>query len=169
MIEEKEALLTQLAMCVDTDGFINIQSSEGHGCTQHFGVVNTNTKLMEWLVNNFGGKMPNPRITDNPKWKNGYRWSLSGSNSYKLLKKIRQYLLLKGEQADCAIELYEKVSKLHYGSGSGKGKRIKPESKKKLQEELFQKCKALNKTGKSEEEPQLLTLIRRTITLEEYV
>jgi len=101
---------------------------------------------MSWLVDNFGGRFPKLIKYENENWKDTYYWKLSGKKSYMIIKKIRNHLLLKREQADCAIDLYEQVSKWHYG-----GTHVS-RYKQDLAEELYQKCKKLNKIGKSEEE-----------------
>jgi len=148
----EECLLRQLAAFVDGEGSIRVQRFTVRrevnrrlkaylGYAQQLDIANTDFRLIEWLLENFGGKIPNPKKTkDNQK--GVYHWSLSGSNSYALLKKIRPYLLLKQEQADCAIELWEKVSKWNYG-----GNKPMPKHKRELAETLYQRCKKLNIRG----------------------
>ena len=154
-------------MCIDTDGNIGISKNQNRGYAQYLRATNTNFKRIQWLLDNFGGNYIK-REYDNDAWKDQYLWSIFGFESYKLLKNIRPYLLLKQEQADTAIELYEKVSKWHYG----KSKPI-PKAKKDLQIKLYQNCRVLNKKGKPEEHAEQPKLIRKTIkvteTLEEYL
>ena len=167
MITEEDMMHARLAMAIDTDGNIGIgKVRENESYRHQINVANTNIKLIEWLVENFGGKIPEPQVRDNPKHKDLYLWYLTGSNAYKILKKIRPYLLLKGEQADCVIELYEKVSKWYYT-----GWKQRPKYKKELQEELYQRVKALNKKGKHTEDQEPPKLVERRIveTLERYI
>ena len=172
MITEEECnkirLLEHFAGMMDCDGYISVRKN-AHNDTyqQKIGFSNTNVKIIEWIVKNFGGKMPKEYVIDNMKYKNSYRWQLTGSNSYKLLKKIRPYLIIKCEQAELAIELYEKVTKWKYCT-----KNPIPNHKKELAVKLYQKCRALNKTGKSEnnEEVELLVPVKvRKDVLDEWL
>ena len=167
-LDSREWEIGRMAMAIDTDGHIgigNYQGSGGHSI--YMGFTNTNVKLIEWIVNNFSGKMPKREERDNIKWKDRYDWKIHGYKAYKILKSIRPYLIAKQEQADCAIELYEKVTKWHYGATNPI-----PDYKRELAESLYQRCRQLNEKGKPAEqvgsEPKLKS--RKTIeTLEEYV
>ena len=166
MISEKEALYMRLAAFVDGEGTIGIYRAlrkNKYNYHQILEISNTDIRLIEWLVNNFGGSFPKVEGRSGNR-KNAYHWTLTGSNSYKLIKKIRPYLLLKQEQADCAIELYDKLSKWNYGS-----RKPLPYHKRKLGESLYQRNKVLNMKGKNEEkldvEPKL---VRKITTLEEF-
>lgn len=164
IISEKECLYARLAMAIDTDGSIGIRKNQ-RNYIQVIQFSNTNIKLIEWIVENFGGNIPNPQVFDNPKWKDVYHWQLHGSDSYKIIKKIKLYLIIKQEQADCTIELYEKVNKWCYY--------IMPRYKKNLANKLYERCKILNKRGMSEYgvEERIPKLKERKVveTLEKYV
>lgn len=165
---EKIGLLKMLAAFVDGEGTINIgmrkfPSGDSY-YQQRLSVGNTNIRLIEWLIENFGGSFPKATNRGENR-KDMYLWELSGSNSYKLIKKIRPYLILKQEQADCAIELYEKVSKWNYNSS-----KPLPEHKKKLAKELYQRNKVLNKNGKDNEEIEVPVTIKiRKDVLDEWI
>ena len=159
MITEEECenigLLKHFAGMIDCDGNIGIYAHiYTNSYYQRIRFGNTNIKLIEWIVENIGGKIPKEYVRDNPKHKNSYDWQLSGSNSYKILKKIRPYLIIKQEQADLAIELYEKVSNQNYSSIS------MPNHKKELAKELYERCKSLNKRGKSDEEIEIIIPVK---------
>ena len=143
----EECLLRQLAAFVDGEGTIGIRKhKDPSGCyvyQQGIQVANTDIRLIYWLVENFGGKFPKVVKDDRENRKDWYAWRLSSYNSYKIIKNIIPYLLLKQEQADNAIKLYEKVSKWKYG-----GSHPRPEHKTKLCEELYQKNRKLNMRGK---------------------
>lgn len=170
---KKLGLLMQLAGLVDADGTINIvrrpMRNGKFSYHQSLAVSNTNVKLMEWLVEHFGGSMPNAakRTKHKENSKDDFQWRLTGYKSYKIIKKIHPYLIIKQEQADLTIELYEKVSRFHYCTN-----KPRPVYKTELSEKLYWMCISLNKRGKSEEqsepneEPKL---IRRKVTLEEFV
>ena len=163
--------LIYLAGIIDGEGTIGIGRqmlpNNNYTYRQHLIIGNTDIRLIEWLVENFGGKFPKA-VNSNEKWKDSYMWQLTGTKSYKLLKKVRPYLLLKQEQADNAIELWEKVSNYVY-SRSHK----RPEYRTELSEELYHMCRELNKKGKHDEESEPPRLLRKNIkvteTLEEYM
>jgi len=114
---ESTRLLSMLASFVDGEGAISIGKrkfpSGDSYYSQRLFIGNTDIRLIEWLIENFGGSYPKAKNRGENR-KDMYQWVLSGYNSYKLIKKIRPYLILKQEQADCAIELYEKVNKWNY-------------------------------------------------------
>lgn len=151
---EKIRKLSMLAAFIDGEGYIGIlkakheqREHENYSYGQRLQVTNTDIRLMEWLVENFGGKIPKPTKDKRETRKDKYAWSRTGTDSYKLLKLIRPYLIMKYEQADLAIELYEKVTKWHY-----RGFKKMPVHKRKLAEELHQRCKELNKKGKDDDD-----------------
>jgi hypothetical protein len=46
-----------LAMCIDCEGCISISHNKSQGIyNQEISVVNTDRRLMDWLVSNFGGR-----------------------------------------------------------------------------------------------------------------
>lgn len=166
---EKIRLLDKLAAFIDGEGSIIIHKKKhplGYHYQQTLHVTNTDTRLIQWLVDNFGGKFPKA-IKMGGDRKDAYRWQLTGSNSYNLLKKICPYLILKQEQANNVIELYEKVSKWNHG-----GNKPMPEHKRKLVEELYHRNKELNKRGKinNEEEVEVPVTIKiRKDVLDEWI
>lgn len=166
-IDDKK--LYYLAGIIDGEGTIGIRRQDSYTgryiYSHHIAIKNSDVRLIHWLVDNFGGTFPKPH-TEKDNYKDTYNWQLSSSSSYKLLKKVGCYLLLKREQADLAIELYEKVS-----SRFGKTKPLFG-WRKELAEELYQECKYLNKVGRKEEVILSIldnNLVRRTVTLEEFV
>ena len=166
MLDDKEVETIRMAMAIDTDGHIVI-SKQNEMYSMSIGFTNTNIKLIEWVVNNYGGKIPNARNHNNINHKEIYGWQVYSYKAYKILKIIRPYLIIKGEQADLAMELYEKVSKWKYV----RNHRM-PEHKRRLAEDLYLRCRHLNKKGKPIEqiESKLKLKSRKTIeTLEEFV
>lgn len=165
----KEKLI-YLSGIFDGEGCVSIGRQKrtfGYVYQQQLSIGNTDIRLIEWLIENFGGSMPKTQKKEGNR-KYNYLWSLHGSKSYKLLKKIHPYLIIKQEQADNAIELWEKVSKWHYGGGDISNKRFMPEHKRKLAEELYQRNKELNMKGKNKETKSKLVRRERIITLEEF-
>lgn len=163
--EHKEAiLLNKLAAFVDGEGTIGItrqsrKPSYNYRYHERLQIVNTDIRLINWLVDNFGGKLPQP-IDNGENHKDKYSWELGGYSSYKLIKRIYPYLILKQEQADCCIELYEKVSTRLDNNKPLTG------YKKELAERLYQKCKELNKRGiisNNNEEIEVSVKIRKDV------
>lgn len=163
--------LSYLAGIIDGEGTIGIHKSHhkytniegGYTYQQYLEVTNTNILLLDWLVENFGGSI-SKRYKSSERHKDAYKWFVTGRKSYKLIKTIRSYLLIKQEQADCAIELWEKVSKWHYGANNRR-----PLYKTKLAEGIFQRNKELNKRGVDDVNQNIEPkLIRKVITLEEF-
>lgn len=164
---EEKCKYVRLAAFVDTDGHININrktsSSGRYNYRIHIAVTNTNTLLMDWLVENIGGSYPNPVETGEGN-KNVYHWNLNGKKAYRAILAIKDYLILKQEQAEICIKLYEKVSKWKFTNN-------RPLWAEKLSEKLYQRCRFLNKKGESSEVEikSNPTIIRRkVITLEEF-
>lgn len=157
---------------IDADGTIGIgrhlTTVGNYSYHQKIQVTSTNVHMVNWIVKKFGGKFPKPVEDKREVCKDTYHWYLTGRKSYRLIKDIFPYLIIKQEQSDCAIELYEKVSKFKYGSTNPI-----PLYKRKQAENLFYKCRELNKKGKEsiEEHIEIETKLvrRKTITLEEFV
>ena len=160
--------LEYLAGIIDGEGTIGVYKlAQGRRFDyfQQISVGNTEVLLIYWLVDNFGGRIPKIRKGKGNR-KDSYVWALYGSNSYKLIKKVMSHLLLKQEQADNAMELWEKVSKFVYNRN-----KPRPLYKTKLAEELYQRNKLLNMRGRVVEESDLIEepkLVRKVTTLEEY-
>ena len=159
--------LEKLAAFVDGEGSIiinkRIRINGKISYVQQIQIGNTDMRLIEWLIENFGGIMPKPYAGSGNR-KVSYIWSLTSSNSYKLINKIRPYLLLKQEQADNAIELYEKVTKWHYTST-----KPMPKHKRELAERIWKRNRKLNMRGKLEESDEPKLVRREVRTLEEFV
>lgn len=171
---KRKILLSSLAAFIDGEGTIKIMHrltySNTYSYQQQLMVGNTDVRLIEWLVENFGGTMPKPHKVLGENRKDSYDWRLSGSKSCRLLKLVRPYLMLKQEQADGAIMLYEKVSKWKYGGRNNS----MPPHKRKLAETLYQRNKELNKRGKNdmdnEEEVEVLVPVKvRREVLDEWL
>jgi len=141
-----ENKLAYMAGYVDGEGSIGIQKNEGReppGYQHRFSVKSTDPRSVEWIKKNFSGEIT-PYEDKSKECAKNYKWQISGRDAYKIIKNLRDYLMLKQEQADAVIDMYERVTK--------KGFHIRPTWAVKLQEKLFQKCKKLNKVGVSEEE-----------------
>jgi len=141
-----ENKLAYLAGYIDGDGAIMIKKDKRWKPPRyqyHVSIGSTDHRSMEWIKQNFGGKI-SPCKTRNERHAKQYSCQFSGDDVYKIIKDVRDYILLKQEQADAVIELYERVTKHNL--------RSRPLWAINVQESLFHKCKALNKRGVSEKE-----------------
>lgn len=66
-------------------------------------VVNTDRRLIDWLIARFGGWCATAR-SKNPKWKDTYHWKLDSKRAHPVLAAAMPYLLLKRKQAELALE-----------------------------------------------------------------
>lgn len=165
---EEKRLLSMLAAFVDGEGNIGIKRTKtpsgNFSYRQRLSVGNTDIRLINWIVENFWGRVPKP-IKNKGNRKDNHIWEINGIHSYKLIKKIQPYLILKQEQADCAIELYEKVT-----DRVGKSNPIRG-WKKQRAEELFDRCKEINKVGREDNnDVEVRVIIKRNRkVLEEWI
>ena len=110
-------------------------------------IPNSDMRLITWLLENYNGfYVSQKRRVENHKIV--HVWILNGLNDYKLLKEVREYLLLKQEQADLCIMMYEKMN-LHRHFCR---RYPKPSWAVNYQEDCFQRCKILNRRGYIKEE-----------------
>ncbi len=104
-------------------------------------VGNTDTRLVYWLEANFGGRVcheSRAKVNSKLKW----YWTLKDCSS--LLKGVMQYLVLKRAQAELVLE-FRKTVKPNTGK-RGRFYKSPPELIRK-REELWLKCRVLNKRG----------------------
>lgn len=73
-------------------------------------IVNTDIRLMKWIISNFGGQYY-VRPSRNPKHKQSMAWRATGAaNRTQILLGVLPYLIMKHEQATLALQYLE----LHY-------------------------------------------------------
>jgi hypothetical protein len=106
----KEKNWSYLAGLFDGEGCISIcKRKDKFGdnafifCIQ---ITNTNTMLMKWLVEHFGGVYySQDGKSRNPKWKPSFRWRVKGrKNEEEFLLGVLPYLVIKRKQALLALE-----------------------------------------------------------------
>jgi len=106
----KEKNWSYLAGLFDGEGCISIcPRKDKHGdnafifCIQ---ITNTNTTLMKWLIEHFGGVYySQDGKSRKPNWKPSYRWRVKGrANEEEFLLGVLPYLVIKKEQAKLALE-----------------------------------------------------------------
>lgn len=129
-----------LAMCIDCEGCISIchgnsvsypAGSNGR-YSMEISVRNTDRRLMDWLISNFGGRY---QSTDQKAdWKVSHLWRVTGrANREKILLGILPYLILKKEQALLALD-FIRIPKF--------------ERQPERRHELMLACKKLNTRGR---------------------
>ncbi len=94
------------AAMIDTDGCILIMPAPKYGVRCIF--TSTTLPLSQWLFDNYGGQITYRKNENRPDGfvrKPRYDWTISHKSAAAFIREIRPYLLIKGPQADCAIEL----------------------------------------------------------------
>ncbi len=118
MIDTK---LAYLAGLIDSDGHITVAKSEPSQrdrarSTIHYpivGITNTDKRMMEWVLENFGGSYGS-RMGQKMKakslergWKERYDWRMTGKKSLTLLEDILPYLVVKRDRAELVLQFRE--------------------------------------------------------------
>lgn len=91
---------------LDGEGCIDIQRQKA-GQRGHFariGIVNTHKSLLDWLKDAFGGDVQ-PASRAKKKWKQSFRWRLSGSAAEVFLILVLPWLIVKKQQALLALQV----------------------------------------------------------------
>lgn len=122
--------------CLSCTEYVLRGKKQGHQL--HFSVRNTDVRLIDWLVTNFGGYVQVATQT-NPRAKVGFLWSPKACSIILLLEQALPYLVLKKEQA----RLFIKFRKLMVTPG-------KPLTKanRKSRELIYKRMQKLNRRGR---------------------
>lgn len=99
-----------LAGVIDSDGCIGIYHWKENAASNRYvltiTIVNTSYELMEWLQDKFGGSCKTRRkVKENHK--TTYAWSYNNARAADLLKKVKNFLIVKKAQAINGIEFIE--------------------------------------------------------------
>lgn len=138
--------LSYLAGVIDSDGCIAISKYGDTGGNRSpryvidVTVVNTSLRLMNWLVENFGG-FYSERKRVSPNHKRTYSWKYTNSKAVTLLTLIEPYLVEKWDRASNAINFYDESKFRRNGNN-----RTDPEEIAR-RESHYQIAKLLNQTG----------------------
>ena len=102
--------LAYLAGIIDGEGCLGIsknttkkQRQKNPKYQSEVCIINTDTRLMNWLKENFGG-LVNERKIYGPNDKISYRWRIKESQHQIILKAIIPHLVIKTEQAKLIIK-----------------------------------------------------------------
>lgn len=138
----KEWKWPYLAALTDGEGTISIGSNwlkadNGETYRRHYlqmGIANTDRRLMQWLISNFGGRYYSWE-PENRRQKTGYLWRPSGKkNQERFLLGILPYLVIKRRQAELALE-YTRLTPSR--------------TEMSRRDELERECRLLNQKGRS--------------------
>lgn len=152
VLPDDPAVLGYLAGIVDGEGHIGITCSfdpKGSVNKSHaprLVIINTDLRLMSWLVELFDGAISATENKRNPQYKTRYSWQIHGNRCEALLQALRPYLRLKGEQADVVLR-FRDLGK-HRGGGNGLGPVPLSEELVTEREKLKQQIHVLNARGK---------------------
>ncbi len=108
--------LAYLAGMIDGDGYITIARAYRGGRYYHtpqVGIAGTRSEPHEFAASLWGGAI-NRYVPKNPLHRPQFQWCRSGITAAGVIEAIRPYLLVKAEQADLALELWEH---LEFGRG----------------------------------------------------
>jgi len=96
-----------IAGIIDSDGCIQIYNSPSRGrqsWSLTVDVTNRSKKMMDKLVGIFGGNYCQKKSM--PGKYECYSWYIHGGKAYKMLKKVKRYLIEKKAQADIGIQFF---------------------------------------------------------------
>ncbi|MCW3140680.1 MAG: hypothetical protein N2V72_00650 [Methanophagales archaeon] len=115
-LTEREKLI-YLASVIDAEGMIFIYhasqpSKNYYAYLLGLVIANTDTRLIDWLEANYGG-WTSWRRYKTKNWKDLKVWSVGGEKTYKILKQVRPFLIVKQKQADLGMEFYRKCITNH--------------------------------------------------------
>ena len=115
-LTERERFI-YLASVIDAEGTISIYhasqpSKNYYAYLLGLTIGNTDTRLIDWLVANYGGWTSWKRYKTK-NWKDLEIWSVGGEKTYRLLKQVRPFLIVKQKQADLGMEFYRKCITNH--------------------------------------------------------
>lgn len=131
-----KAKFIYLAGIIDGEGCLIISRSNRGNYMNYYGrihVKNTDTNLIDWLMQHFGGNVHLHKPTDKVRHSVGYSWYFSGDahDKEKLLLALMPYLIVKKKQAKLLIEFF----------------RMSGEKNPAKRENLYQQMIALNRRG----------------------
>lgn len=145
METRRKQSIAYLAGVVDSDGYIGITKAKPYpGNTKNpqysltVNVTNTSKVMMDWLVENFGGRVYNRKMPTDANWKQCYNWVVMFQNAREVLELIEPYLVVKRKQALLGIELMRDWVTNNKGT---------PPEEVARRERLYREFKELNATG----------------------
>lgn len=105
----KESQFIYLAGIIDGEGTFYI--SPAPHFRHRIVVVNTDERMIRWLINNFGGLVYRRTSKKNPHWLPKYEWIIVKADIIPICKGLIPHLTTKREQAELMIKLRESFIK----------------------------------------------------------
>jgi len=138
--------IAYLAGIIDSDGYIGIVKgavNKTAGCKNPsysltVNVTNTSEKMMDWLVENFGGKVYKRAVPKNKNWKQCYNWINTNLKGKAILELIVDDLVVKKEQAVKCLDLMNNWTITKTGT---------PREELSRRERLYREVLELNSVG----------------------
>ena len=93
-----------MAAFIDGEGCIRAKARTGRAAFPYLHVTNTDARLMNWLLDTFGGTVSTHRPA-NGRYRTRYDWQAKQSSLREILTQCLPFLLLKREQAEVALAL----------------------------------------------------------------
>lgn len=118
-------IASYMAGLMDGEGYFNISRTirkPSCGYVPRIGIANTDRRLIDWIVENFGGKVVIRRPGKFPaQWgtRVRYEWYLTGQHAISVCNLVIPYLVIKKERAEILIELQKLLSPGFRGKGRG--------------------------------------------------
>ena len=134
--------IAYLAGIIDGEGHIGVYKTMGRINMRYrvrVGVSNTNDKLLEWLMSEFGGFYKSKKVYKS-NHKVSYFWQLADNDADYLLEMVLPYLIIKKQQAILVLcyRKLQKDCKTHPGYSSVSNS---------IREEVYNAMKHLNMRG----------------------
>lgn len=129
-----------IAGVLDSDGAIWIGCEKRHTYPRYMlriAVSNTRPSLLDFFAEHCGGTSKKYKKR-NAKWRDEYRWCLSGLPAAQVIRLALPYLVIKRTQALVALE---------FASTIVPGQSRLPESWRQMRERLYHQMLKLNKKG----------------------
>lgn len=132
--------LAYTAGVIDGEGCITVSMSRSFRVRLQ--VTNTNTGLIDWLAERFGGHVKTRKRMGKPNWKTSYDWTVSTVAARDILVQVMPYLVIKRRQAEIAIEM----ASLGVTALQGRRKGV-PLVNQQRRKEIVQEMHDLNRKG----------------------
>ena len=145
--DQSEFLWARLAMAFDCEGSIaigrqkSIRYRRGYTYFANICITNTSEVFIDWLADTFGFCVYRHKYTNN-RHRDMLQVKADRQIARNILVGIRPYLIIKGEQADLAMELQDSIAEV-----SRRGQPL-PEEVLDYREGLWARAKELNRKGK---------------------
>ena len=137
--------LPYLAAIIDGEGSIGIYQHFQRWFEIRLYVENTSEELIDYLQDIYGGNKRGPRKHKKENHKDSFLWECSNREAIKLIKQIKQYLVIKQERAEVAIQAWKDTFRIDYSNISY------PKYAIDKRERYYQLMRKLNMKGKQQE------------------